>query len=57
MKQLPGLLRQEREALHCLLSIDIQAFNARLMENRLKAQHFLDDFIGFFNFIYKFYVK
>lgn len=45
MKQLPGLLRQEREALNCLITIDIQGFNSRLNQDRLKAQRFLDDFI------------
>ena len=48
MKQLPGLLRQEKEALNCLIGINIQAFNSRMEKDRLRAQKFLDDFIEFF---------
>lgn len=50
MKQLPGLLKQEKEAFQCLLSLDIQAFNWKLAEDCGKAQKFLDDFVEFLHF-------
>jgi len=46
MKQLPGLIKQEKESLFCLIRLLIQAFQSKSSEDRLKSQKFLDDFIG-----------
>ena len=45
-KELPGLIKQEKETLGCLISIEVQAFHCKCGEDRGKAQRFLDDFIG-----------
>lgn len=45
-KELPGLIKQEKETLGCLISIEAQGFHCKCGEDRGKAQRFLDDFIG-----------
>lgn len=45
-KQLPGLIKQEKETLGCLIAIEALAFHSKCGEDRGRAQRFLDDFIG-----------
>lgn len=45
MKELPGLIKQEKETLFCLVRLEILAYQGRNCEDRLRCQRFLDDFI------------
>lgn len=53
MKQLPGLLKQEKESFYCLLLINYKTYKMYKSINYSQVQKYLDNFIEY-NFFYLF---
>jgi len=47
MKQLPGLLKQEKESFYCILSINIKTYKLYRYVNYSQVQKYLDHFIEY----------
>ena len=47
MKQLPGLLKQEKESFYCILSINIKTYKLYRYINYSQVQKYLDHFIEY----------